>query len=70
VADTLLENQGELNGFLTLLVEGVSLYEGTKKAKRKVMKTPFDKICKLYRNFIENGRVDENLIAKFILNKF
>lgn len=69
VADTLLENEAELNGFLNLLVEGVSLYEGTKKAKSKVMKASFDKICKLYRNFIENGRVDENLMAKLILNK-
>lgn len=69
LSKTLFNNQYESNGFVNMLIDIVSTYAGTKKAKSKVMKTRYDKIERIYADFLENKRIDHQLVCRLILNK-
>lgn len=69
ITKTLTNDHFEAKGFTEMLIEIVAAYAGNKKAKSKVMKTPYDKIEKLYAHFLQNKKLDHNLVCKLILNR-
>lgn len=69
IEDTLADSKAEFDGFINLLIEGISLYAGKKKARSKVVKTAPEKIKAIYKDFLENDRVDEVLMCKLIMNR-